>query len=67
MNDSLPVALYSFAVQDKDAEALTFGCIAESLEHAKRQAARVGQREVFLLEVQPLEGAEIPRVGWRLA
>jgi hypothetical protein len=67
MTDSQSVSLYSFTVQDKDAEALTFGCIAESLEDAKRQASRAGHREILLLEVRPLEGAEIPEVGRRLA
>ena len=60
-------ALYSFTVQDKDPEALTFGCIASSLDDARTLAARAGHREILLLEVRALEGAEIPEVGRRMA
>jgi hypothetical protein len=59
--------LYSFTVQDKDAEALSFGCLASSLEEAELAASRAGHREFLLLEVRPLEGVEIPEVGRRLA
>lgn len=59
--------LYSFTVQDKDADALSFGCLASSLEEAELAASRAGHREFLLLEVRPLEGAEIPEVGRRLA
>lgn len=56
-------SLYSFSVQDKDAEALTFGWVAASPDEAKSAALRAGHREVLLLEVRPLKGVEIPQVG----
>ena len=67
MTDQRPQALYSFTVQDKDAEALTFGCLASSLDQAKGLAARAGHRETLLLEIRPLEGVEIPEVARLLA
>lgn len=60
-------SLYSFSVQDKDAEALTFGWVAASLDEAKGAALRAGHREVLLLEVRPLQGVEIPQVGGQKA
>ena len=67
MTETPNQALCSLAVQDKDPEALTFGLTAASLHEAKRVAARAGHREIRLLEVRPLEGAEIHEVGRRLA
>ena len=67
MVDGIAQCLYSFTVQDKDAEALSFGCLASSLEEAELAASRAGHRELLLLEVRPLEGVEIPGVARRLA
>ena len=39
MSPTSAQSLYSFTVQDKDAEALTFGCLASSLDEAKGLAA----------------------------
>ena len=59
--------LYYFSVQDKDADALTFACVAQSLEHAKRKAMFCEHRELLLLEVRPLAGIELPEVARALA
>jgi len=55
--------VYSFTVQDKDAEALTYGCVAQSLEHAKKLASLAGLLELTLLEVRGLEGVELATVA----
>ena len=55
--------VYSFTVQDKDAEALTYGCVAQSLEHAKKLASLAGLRELTLLEVRGPEGVELATIA----
>jgi hypothetical protein len=59
--------LYYFSVQDKDAEVLTFSCVARSLEHAKYLAQFCDHKELLLLEVRPLEGFEVPAVAREIA
>jgi len=63
MEDNEEQKLYSFTVQDKGAEALTYACAAKSLEHAHRKARFCGHRELTLLEVRPLEGFELAEVA----
>ena len=59
MADQQNLQLYSFTVHDPEAEAATYGCIAPSLEQARRSAAFIGYKEVIFLEARDLEGMEI--------
>lgn len=49
---------YEFSVQDPVPEALTFACVATTLEAAKERARMAGFTEVLLLEVRPLRDEE---------
>lgn len=67
MSEAPDRQLYYFSVQDKDAEVLTFSCVARSLEHAKYLAQFCDHKELLLLEVRPLEGFEVPQVAREIA
>jgi len=55
--------IYSFTIQDKDPECLTFGCIAPSLEKAQAKARRAGYREFVLMDVRNPTGVELSDVA----
>lgn len=55
--------IYSFQVLDPDPECLTFGCLANSLEQAKRKGKAAGFSEMVLLEVRNPVGVEIDEVA----
>jgi hypothetical protein len=63
MAEQQNLQLYSFSVHDPGSEAATYGCVASSLDQARRMAAFIGYKNVILLEARHLEGMEIPRLA----
>ncbi len=57
-DSSAELSRYEFSVQDPEPEALTFACVAQSLEEAKERARKAGFTELLLLEVRPLRDEE---------
>lgn len=55
--------VYSFQVQDKDPECLTFGCVAESFEEAISKVEKSGYHSVLLMESRELTGYELDEVN----
>lgn len=55
--------IYSFTIQDKDPECLTFGCTATSLEQAQAKARAAGYRELTLIDVREPTGVELSNVA----
>lgn len=58
-----PIQIYSFTIQDKDPECLTFGCTASSLEEAQAKARKAGYREFLLMDVRDPSGVELSDVA----
>lgn len=54
--------VYSFQIQDKDPECLTFGCIANTFEEAMEKAEKVGYKSLLLMETRDLTGIELDEV-----
>lgn len=54
--------VYSFQVQDKDPECLTFGCVAECFEQAMLKVEKAGYSSVLLMEAGELSGFELDEV-----
>jgi hypothetical protein len=58
-DSDLEVNRYEFSVLDPEPEALTFACVATSLEEAQRKALKAGFASVLLLEVRALQNEEL--------
>ncbi len=56
---AVEVSRYEFSVLDPEPEALTFACVAASLEEAEGKARKAGFSSVLLLEVRPLQNEEL--------
>lgn len=54
--------VFSFQVQDKDPECLTFGCIAENFDDAISKAEKAGYSSLLLMEARELSGLELDEV-----
>ncbi len=58
-DSAVEISRYEFSVLDPDPEALTFACVAASLEEAEGKARKAGFSSVLLLEVRPLQNEEL--------
>ena len=62
-SETKKIQIYSFTIQDKEPECLTFGCTASSLEEAQAKARKAGYREFLLMDVRDPSGVELSDVA----
>lgn len=54
--------VYTFQIQDKDPECLTFGCLAETPFEARQKLNKAGYTQALILEARDLVGVELDEV-----